>query len=45
VKVHKEINAKKSVGVHWGTFPLGNEHFTAARRDLEEAKEEERIKG
>lgn len=35
VLVHKELRSRKSVGVHWGTFPLGYEHFTAARKDLE----------
>jgi len=34
VQVHKEIKSKKSVGVHWGTFPLGFEHYTQARSDL-----------
>lgn len=23
VTVHQELKSKKSVGVHWGTFPLG----------------------
>jgi N-acyl-phosphatidylethanolamine-hydrolysing phospholipase D len=35
--VHKEIKSKKSVGVHWGTFPLGWEHWCAARDDLKDA--------
>lgn len=34
VIVHKELKSKKSVGVHWGTFPLGWEHWCAARDDL-----------
>lgn len=37
VKIHKDVKSKKSVGVHWGTFPLGSEHFTAAREDLKKA--------
>ena len=38
VQIHKEIHSKKSVGVHWGTFPLGYEHYLAPRADLEKAK-------
>lgn len=37
VQIHRDIKSKKSVGVNWGTFPLGSEHFTAAREDLEKA--------
>lgn len=39
VIVHKELRSKKSVGVHWGTFPLGMEHFYAAKKDLELARQ------
>lgn len=34
VKIHKLIGSKKSIGVHWGTFPLGKEHYLAPRREL-----------
>jgi len=27
VKIHKDIRSKKSVAIHWGTFPLANEPF------------------
>jgi L-ascorbate metabolism protein UlaG (beta-lactamase superfamily) len=37
VQVHQELKSKKSVGVHWGTFPLGFEHYCAARKDLHKA--------
>jgi hypothetical protein len=29
-----------SIGVHWGTFPLGKEHYMAPREELEVAKRE-----
>lgn len=37
VTIHLEVKSKKSVGVHWGTFALGFEHYTAAREDLQQA--------
>lgn len=27
VEIHKDIRSKKSVAIHWGTFPLANEPF------------------
>lgn len=27
VEIHKQIRAKQSVGIHWGTFPLTWEHY------------------
>jgi hypothetical protein len=38
VQVHLDLKSKKSVGVHWGTFPLGFESFYQPKYDLEEAK-------
>jgi N-acyl-phosphatidylethanolamine-hydrolysing phospholipase D len=38
VIIHKELKSKKSVGVHWGTFPLGFEHYLQPREDLAKAK-------
>lgn len=37
VIVHKEIRSKKSVAVHWGTFPLGFEHYHQPKEDLQKA--------
>lgn len=37
VQIHMDIKSKKSVGVHWGTFPLGFEHFLQPKQDLEKA--------
>ena len=34
VIIHREMRSKQSVGVHWGTFPLGAEGFYQARTDL-----------
>ena len=35
VQIHQDIKAKKSVGIHWGTFELGREAFLGPRRELE----------
>ena len=32
------------MGVHWGTFPLGYEHYLAPKLDLEKAKKEQNVK-
>jgi len=32
------MRSRQSVGVHWGTFPLGAEGFYQARGDLAEAR-------
>ncbi|KAM3173600.1 hypothetical protein ACTXT7_012182, partial [Hymenolepis weldensis] len=40
VQIHKEIKAKHSIGIHWGTFPLSKESYMAPKHDLEEAVEE-----
>ncbi len=37
VKIHQLINAKQSVGMHWGTFPLSAEDPTEPPRLLKEA--------
>ncbi|VDD83171.1 unnamed protein product [Mesocestoides corti] len=34
VQIHKDIKAKYSVGVHWGTFPLSHESYMAPKLDL-----------
>jgi len=38
VQIHRLIGSKKSIGVHWGTFPLGKEHYLAPRRELHLAR-------
>ncbi|XP_069764740.1 N-acyl-phosphatidylethanolamine-hydrolyzing phospholipase D isoform X2 [Narcine bancroftii] len=39
VRIHIDVQAKKSVGIHWGTFALANEYYLEPRRKLEEARE------
>lgn len=43
VKVHKEVQSKFSLGIHWGTFQLGYEHYMAPPKDLEAALKEANI--
>lgn len=31
VIIHRELKSKKSVGVHWGTFPLSNERWDSPK--------------
>lgn len=38
VKIHKEIKAGKSIGIHFGTFPLGDDGMYEAVEDLQKAK-------
>ncbi|XP_053572513.1 N-acyl-phosphatidylethanolamine-hydrolyzing phospholipase D [Bombina bombina] len=37
VRIHADVRAKKSVGVHWGTFALANEHYLDPPIKLNEA--------
>ena len=34
VRIHRELRVRNSVGMHWGTFPMGQERIDQARRDL-----------
>ena len=36
VKIHIDINSKKSVGIHWGTFALANEFYLEPKTKLAE---------
>ncbi len=38
VQVHLDLKAKKSVGIHWGTFPLTDEPLDDPPKELEKAK-------
>jgi N-acyl-phosphatidylethanolamine-hydrolysing phospholipase D len=42
VQIHLDVNAKRSVGVHWGTFELTDESLDQPPIDLVEAR---RMKG
>ncbi|MEN0060193.1 MAG: MBL fold metallo-hydrolase [Bdellovibrio sp.] len=39
VKVHLDLGAKLSIGVHWGTFRISDEFMTAPVEDLRKATE------
>ncbi|KAJ2724831.1 hypothetical protein GGI07_001683 [Coemansia sp. Benny D115] len=37
VLIHRDLRAKSSIGVHWGTFMMSDEHYLQPPRDLAEA--------
>lgn len=39
LKIHQDLHAKLSIGVHWGTFRLSDELMAAPPKDLKEALE------
>lgn len=43
VKVHKDTNSKKSMGIHFGTFQLTNEAIDRPQKDLKIALERHKI--
>lgn len=42
-KIHQDIQAKRSIAIHWGTFPLANEPFEEPPTLLYEAAEHKAI--
>lgn len=42
--MHKELRSRQSVGVHWGTFPLGAEGYFQAKYDLIDARTKHKLK-
>lgn len=44
VQIHTDIRSKRSVAIHWGTFPLANEHFDEPPAYLKNAVEEANLK-
>ncbi len=38
VRVHRDVGAKRSLGIHWGTFALSDEALDAPPRDLDAAR-------
>lgn len=38
VRMHRELRVRRSVGMHWGTFPMGQERIDQAPRDLATAR-------
>ena len=39
IKIHQDLGAKRSIGVHWGTFNLSDEALDQPPRDLVEASD------
>ena len=37
VKIHREVQSKLSLGIHWGTFLMGCEHYMKPKQDLKDA--------
>ena len=40
VQIHNDIDSKVSLGIHWATFKLTNEHYMAPKRKLLELVQE-----
>ncbi|MGB0935016.1 MAG: MBL fold metallo-hydrolase [Alphaproteobacteria bacterium] len=40
VQIHIDLHAKKSVGIHFGTFQMSDEAYDAPIRDLQKAREQ-----
>lgn len=38
VRIHRELRVRNSIGMHWGTFPMGQERIDQAPRDLATAR-------
>ncbi|XP_077976947.1 N-acyl-phosphatidylethanolamine-hydrolyzing phospholipase D-like isoform X2 [Glandiceps talaboti] len=43
VQVHQDLQAKKSIGIHWGTFSLANEFYLEPPRKLKESLDAKHI--
>jgi N-acyl-phosphatidylethanolamine-hydrolysing phospholipase D len=43
VQIHKDINSKQSVGMHWGTFVLTDEQLLDPKTDLADVLAEEKL--
>jgi N-acyl-phosphatidylethanolamine-hydrolysing phospholipase D len=44
VRIHQDVGAKRSIGVHWGTFQLTDEPLDQAPRDLAIARQALNVK-
>ena len=36
VQIHQDVKAKKSIAIHWGTFPMGHEVWLLQTKSQEE---------
>jgi len=43
VLVHQDVRAKKSLGIHWGTFMLTDEHYLEPPQKMKEAMQEHKL--
>jgi N-acyl-phosphatidylethanolamine-hydrolysing phospholipase D len=43
VQIHKDLRSLKSVAIHWGSFPLGEEDMKDPPKQLKMALEKENI--
>ena len=43
VLIRMDINSKKSIGIHWGTWALANEHYLEPREKLKAAVERNKL--
>jgi len=43
VRIHRELRIKRSVGMHWGTFPMGQERLDQAPIDLARARRDQGV--
>ena len=43
VLIHMDINSKQSIGIHWGTWALANEHYLEPREKLKTAVEKNKL--
>lgn len=34
MRIHRELRVRRSVGMHWGTYPMGQERLDQAAIDL-----------
>lgn len=43
VRIHRELKVRRSIGIHWGTFPMGQERLDQPIDDLAAARREAKV--